>query len=235
MEYNWTALIAPSLSIQHEEGNFNWWTNMAVSLFFRRAPGEIRLCVVCKIGTRRPWSAWEIISEPVMDKRLLYTFWCWCNQKKPELRLQPDPLMNSLCLSSQPVSLWTHTLPLVSKYSLWHHAWLISATTTVRAPALTISYCLLFCHLKTQWQEFEMSGFYALLSNTLEFKIQRTEKGQTTYMLNEIKFARIFDEKVTKYSSCYETVFNWQIQYIRSSSSSTVRNIDCKQLYNTAS
>ena len=73
---------------------------------------------------------------------------------------------------------------------------------------LTIFNCLLFYHLRTQWQEFEMSGFYALLSNTLEFKIQRTEKGQTTYMLNEIKFARIFDKNVAKYSSCYETVFN---------------------------
>ena len=108
IEYNWTALIASSLSIQPQEGNFNWWTNMALSLFFRQAPGEIQLWGVCRIGTRRPWWAWEIISEPVMDKRLLYT--CWCNQH--EKRLQPDPLMNSLCLSSQPVSLWMHTLRL---------------------------------------------------------------------------------------------------------------------------
>ena len=46
------------------------------------SPGSWRnpaVCCICKIGTRRPWSAWEMISEPVLDKRLFYK--CWCNQK----------------------------------------------------------------------------------------------------------------------------------------------------------
>ena len=105
--------------------------------------------------------------------------------KDNELTLQPDPLMNTLCLSSQPVSLWNHTLPLASKSSLWHQARLISNHNNARpsfdhfdaffsgiysdSNHFLLSSFLSIYHLKTHWQEFGMSGFYSLLYTSFKY------------------------------------------------------------------
>ena len=76
-----------------------------------------------------------LVSQSWTKDSFSYTCWCWCNQKiiSHEQIFQLDPLMSSLCLSSQPVSLWNHTLPLASKSSLWHQAWLVSNNNSARS------------------------------------------------------------------------------------------------------
>ena len=160
--------------------------------------------------------------------------------------------MNSLCLSSHPVSLWNHTLPLASKSSLWHHAWLVSNNNSARSSFnhFDVFFSGIYCgsnhfvlssflpYKKTQLQEFEMSGFYTLLLNNFGILNSVNWKGSDHIHVEWKKLSlHVYLMRKSQSTAHVRKQFSTDKHkiHIMSSSSSTVWNIDCNQLYNTES